>query len=383
MPADLLRIAFWADPNETHTRRWAGWFAARGHEVVLIVSPEVEVRPGLPDGIEVAVWPPYGGGPFKPFRYVAAARVMRRLVAEIGPDVTHAHYLSSYSWLAWLSGFRPYGVTTWGSDIYYDLTLGRRYTAFGRLALRGASFVTADSRDLLRATIAAGARPERTALVQWGVEVARFADAATDRLRTSLGLDGRRVVFSPRTIMPLYNHDVVLRALCRLPADVHLLMSARAAYPDELARIEGLIDELDLADRVTILPGIAYPDMAAHHRLADVVVSVPKTDGTPVTMWEAMAAGVPMVASDIPSLREWLADLTPDLLVPVGDVERTAGAIASVLEMPAPERQALGDRLRAFADERGDHDRNMAAMEELYRSAVRGRVEIPASIRPS
>lgn len=383
MPADLLRIAFWADPNETHTRRWAGWFAARGHDVVLIVSPEVEVRPGLPEGISVRVWPPYGGGPLKPLRYVAARRVMRRLVAEIDPDVTHAHYLSSYSWLAWLSGFRPYGITTWGSDIYYDLTLSRRYSTFGRLALRGAAFVTADSRDLLRATVAAGARPERAALVQWGVEVARFDTPPDPALRTSLGLDGRRVLFSPRTIMPLYNHEVVLRALRRLPPDVHLLMSARAAYPDELARVEGLIAELDLGDRVTILPGIAYPDMAQHHLLADAVVSVPNTDGTPVTMWEAMAAGVPMVASDIPSLREWLGALTPDLLVPIGDVDRTVTAISTVLDMPAGERASLSARLRAFAAERGDHDRNMAAMEEIYRSAARGRVVFPAATSPA
>jgi glycosyltransferase involved in cell wall biosynthesis len=183
--------------------------------------------------------------------------------------------------------------------------------------------------------------------------------------------------------MPLYNHDVILRALCETPADVHLVMSARGAHPDELDRVQSLVGELGLGDRVTILPGIAYPDMARHHRLADVVVSVPNTDGTPVTMWEAMAAGVPMVASDIPSLREWLGGLTPELLVPVGNVAATAMALRTALEMPSARRAELAERLQAHAAERGDHDRNMEAVEALYRSAARGRLEIPLAIRPS
>ncbi len=381
MPSDRLRLAYFANPNETHTRRWLGWFAARGHDVTIIVAPDVEVDPGIPDGIRVVHWPAYGGGPLKPLRYLSARRMFRRLLADIRPDVLHAHYLS-YGWLAWISGFRPYGITTWGSDIYYDLGLSRRYSTFGRVALRGAAFVTSDSRDLLTATVAAGARPERAALVQWGVEVERFSEAPDPALRARLGLDGRRVVFSPRTIMPLYNHEVVLRALLDLPDDVHLLMSARAAYPDELERVERLVADLALDDRVTILPGIAYPEMAQHHLLAEAVVSVPNTDGTPVTMWEAMAAGVPMVASDVPSLREWLETLTPQLLVPVGDVPATARALRDVLALEPAARAALAERLRVTAAERGDHDRNMEAVEMIYRSVAARRLEIPSMAVP-
>ena len=380
MPAERLRLAFLANPNETHTRRWLGWFAARGHEVTIIVAPDVEVAAGMPAAVAVVHWPQYGGGPVKPLRYLAARRVLRPLIASLRPDILHAHYLSSYAWLAWLSGVRPYGITTWGSDIYHDLGLTRQHALFGRLSLRGAAFVTADSRDLLRATVAAGARRERTALVQWGVEVASFGGPPDPALRASLRLEGRRVIFSPRTIMPLYNHDVILRALCELPADVHLVMSARAAPPDELHRTQSLVGELGVGDRVTILPGIAYSEMARHHRLADVVVSVPNTDGTPVTMWEAMAAGVPMVASDVPSLREWLKGLTPELLVPVRDVAATATALRTALEMPSVQRAELAERLRAFAAARGDHDRNMEAVEAMYRSVAQGRLEIPTAI---
>ena len=381
MPADRLRLAYLANPNETHTRRWLRWFAERGHEVTIVVAPEVSVEPGMPDGVRVAHWPPYESGRLKPLRYVAARRVLRPLFREIDPDVVHSHYLTTYGWLAWLAGARPYGITAWGSDLFFDLPASRRNAIFGRIALRGAAFVTADSRDLLRACVDAGARAERAAFVQFGVEVARFAAPPDPALRTRLGLDGRRVVFSPRTIMPLYNHEVVLRALAQLPEDVHLLMSARAAYPDELGRIEGLVAQLGLRDRTTVLDGIAYEEMAAHHRLADAVVSVPTTDGTPVTLFEAYAAGVPMIASDVPSLREWLGEVTPQFLVPVGDVAATARALREALDLDPAERAALSARLRAIAAEHGDHDRSMRNVEAMYRSAAEGRLQIPQALR--
>jgi hypothetical protein len=51
--------------------------------------------------------------------------------------------------------------------------------------------------------------------------------------------------------------------------------------------------------------------------------------------------------------------------------------------MPSARRVELAERLQAYAAERGDHDRNMEAVEALYRSAARGRLEIPLAIRPS
>lgn len=381
MPAERLRIGYLGDPNSTHTRRWASWFARQGHTVVLLVAPHVTVTEGMPAGITVVHWPPYGGGLFKPFRYIAARRVLRRLVRGLRLDILHVHYLTTYGWLAWISGFRPYGITAWGSDLFHDLGASRRNAWFGRLALRSAAFVTADSVDLLRACIAGGARRDRCAVVQFGVEVERFSPVADPALRKRLGIPaGRRIVFSPRTIMRLYNHDVIIPAFRRLPTDAHLLMSARVADPDELARVRALVSELGIDDRVTIVAEIPYEEMAGYHALADVVVSVPDTDGTPVTMFEAMAAGTPVVASDVPSLREWLGTLTPDLLVPVRDEKATLGAMQAVLEMDPARRMELTDRLRRMAHARGDHERNMQAMEGLYASAVAGRLAIPSGL---
>jgi hypothetical protein len=77
------------------------------------------------------------------------------------------------------------------------------------------------------------------------------------------------------------------------------------------------------------------------------------------------------VASDLPSVREWLGDLDPASLVPVGDVVATARAIEATLARPSAERTDLAVRGRRLIEERAGHDRNMASAETLYRDLLR------------
>jgi glycosyltransferase involved in cell wall biosynthesis len=77
------------------------------------------------------------------------------------------------------------------------------------------------------------------------------------------------------------------------------------------------------------------------------------------------------VATDLPSVREWLGDLDPGSLVPVGDAAATARAIAAVLLRPAAERAELALRGRQLIEERAGHDASMAAAEALYRELLR------------
>jgi glycosyltransferase involved in cell wall biosynthesis len=302
-------------------------------------------------------------------------RARRSLAAElrrIAPEILHAHYLTGHGWHARLSGFRPYAITLWGTDILVTARATRRGRLYARWSLGPAGLVTGDSEELVRAAVAAGARAERTHLVQFGVDTGRFSPGPDPAaLRERLGLAGRRVIFSPRSIAPLYRHDVVLEALARLPADVCVVMTRHIARESEVEALQRRAAELGLSDRLVMVPKVDHAEMADFYRMADLAVSVPMSDGTPVTLLEALSAGRPVVASDLPSVREWLGDLDPASLVPVGDVAATARAIGATLGRPAAERLDFAERGRRLVDERASHDASMAAAEALYRELLR------------
>ena len=364
-----LRLAFLGDANSVHTRRWIGYFAARGHLVHLLVTADAEVAPGLPAEVRICRLRPYGRRGLRPLGYLDARRAMQAALASIAPDVVHAHYLTGYGWLALVSGFRPYIVTTWGSDVYRSLG-SIRNKLLGWVALRRAWLVTADSHDLVRASIAAGARRRRTALIQFGGETERFTDGSADDLRERLGLKGRRVIFAPRVIAPIYRHRVFLEALSALEDDVVAVMSTHEAFPAELALVRAAATELGIADRLVIVPDIPHDEMVGFYRLADAVVSIPVTDATPVSLLEAMAVGRAIVATDLPSVREWLGDLDPEGLVRVDDSAAVVRALRVALGRSPETRKSLAAATRARVEERADHERNMRRMERLYERAA-------------
>jgi glycosyltransferase involved in cell wall biosynthesis len=369
MSDDRLSLAFLGDPNSIHVRRWVSFFAERGHAVTLIVPAGVQVEPGLTPSIRLERFRGFDAlSASAPLALLRSARSVRRAVARVQPDIVNAHFLTVHGWLAWLSGFHPYAVTLWGSDIYVGPRRWRAVRILARLSLRSADLVMGDSEDLLLAAQKLSAPRDRTELIGWGVDTTRFSGGeAPAELRSRLGLEGRRVVFSPRAINRLYRQNVVLGALAQLPADVAVVMSRYNADAPEVEAIERQAASLGLSDRLVIVDGIAHAEMPDFLRLADVVVSVPVSDATSVTILEALACERQVVAADLPSVREWLEELDPASMVPVDDVSATAQALARALERTPAERVAIGGRGRAIVRERADQTVSLGNVERLYR----------------
>jgi glycosyltransferase involved in cell wall biosynthesis len=343
-----------------HVQRWAGWFAAHGHDVHVADLWRARTEDGS------YPYPVHRLG-----RAMTAFLRLRRLAHELDTQLVHVHYLTHRGWLAFASGIRPYAVTLWGSDLLLDLDVSPLRVAWARLVLRSAALVTADSPELLRRATALGAHADRSTEIQFGVDTDRFAPGPPDpALLAELDLVGKRVIFAPRTLAERYRAGVVVEALAALPDDVVLLCTLAGADGAYVEHLRALARDLRVADRLRLAPPIPHGRMADVYRTADVVASVPMSDATPVSILEALASGVPVVASDLPSVRPWLQSLDPAWLVPVDDVAATTAALRAVLDRPAQDRAALAERTRAIVIEHADHGRNMARVEQLYRALV-------------
>ena len=110
--------------------------------------------------------------------------------------------------------------------------------------------MTADSVDLAEGAIAAGARRDRTTVVQFGVDTARFSPMPAERVAAPADRHpDARLVFSPRVIFPLNRHEDVIRAVAEMPEDVGLLLSALHADPEYQASLVELARSVGIADR--------------------------------------------------------------------------------------------------------------------------------------
>jgi glycosyltransferase involved in cell wall biosynthesis len=363
-----LRLAFLADPRSVHTRRWLGFFASRGHSVTLLVGGDEEINPELDPGIEIRRYRQFGRRRIPFFSSLQGAGALRRLVREIRPEILHAHYLTRFGWQAVRSGFHPYVVTGWGSDLLLDPHRSLRARLWARVALRGATLVTTPSNQLAEVAVTLGASRARVHRIPFGVDTREFIPSASRDEIGELGLADRRILFSPRAVRPLYRQEVVVAALAELPEDVVLVMSGRNADAAYLAGLRRQAIDLGVTDRVRVIDEISRPLMTNLFQAAEAIVSVPSSDGMPASILEAMACATPVIATDLAGPREALGPLADGLLIPAESASATlVAALTRLLEMPDGERRALREALRRRAEEEFDYVEAMSAMEELYR----------------
>ena len=140
--------------------------------------------------------------------------------------------------------------------------------------------------------------------------------------------------------------DVLLRALALAPEAGGLIVGGHDKEPD-LARVKALAQELGIADRVTFT-GLVDPAQVPSHLSRAMILALPNPASaisthftSPLKLFEYMAAGRPIVASDLPSIREVLKDNEHALLVEAGNAEALAAAIRRLIaDRPLAERLA-------------------------------------------
>lgn len=220
--------------------------------------------------------------------------------------------------------------------------LGRREQ---RVWTRAAGFVTT-TEGIRRSFEAAHGDRDRTAVIPNGCDVPedrRFPGLARER--------PPRIAYAGQ-LYPWKGVDVLVEAMAQVP-EARLVLLGGLEGEADLERVRALVQSRGLRER-TEMPGTRPQAEVARElgRAAVAVVPFLRTAMTehhtsPIKAFEAMAAGRPLVASDLPSSREFLRDGETALLVPPGEPGALAGAIRRLLADPA---LAEGLARRAFEE---------------------------------
>ena len=129
----------------------------------------------------------------------------------------------------------------------------------------------------------------------------------------------------------------------------------------------GLAEELGVRDRVLFLG--FRPDAQALIELMDIVAVPSVSEGTPLVVLEAMAAGVPVVASRVGGIPDQIRDGHEGILVPPGDSRALGDALLGLLRNPERARQ-MGEAGRLRAGTEFSHENMVRRVEGLYRAAL-------------
>ena len=181
-----------------------------------------------------------------------------------------------------------------------------------------------------------GAPAERIELVPPGVDHAFFSPGDRRGARTALGLDDRPTLLFVGRIQPLKGLAIAVQALAELRAtDARLVVvggPSGSDGPDEMARVDALIDHLGVRDRITFVAPQPHHMLSTFYRAADVVVVPSRSESFGLVALEAAACGIPVVAAAVGGLRTLVDDGVTGVLVESRDPSDFARCIDELLE---------------------------------------------------
>lgn len=197
-----------------------------------------------------------------------------------------------------------------------------------------------------------------------GVDSARFAPGGHD-VRAELGLIDVPVIIAVGRLVPIKNVGLAIDAM---PAIRQRVPGATLLVVGEGPEQEALLEHaraLKVADAVRFTGYVANDDVAPYYRAADVFVLPSEFDNSPNVVLEAMSCGLPVVATNVGGVAQYVENGRGGTLVPRGDQARLAEAVSDWLASAAA-RRAAGVHNRATVESKYSWRASAEALLAVY-----------------
>jgi glycosyltransferase involved in cell wall biosynthesis len=352
--------------GERHTADLANELFRRGHDVFAAVSTESPLIAELKRIPARNIFEL----PLRNALDVQSAIEIARRVREAGIEIIHAHVARDYL-LAALASRRSTVPLVLTRHLERPLKSLHRWT-LSRVA-RVIAVSEAVERSLLEQKIFA---PEKIRRIPNGIDVERFERRAgsfdTRRFRRLMGVEDRLLVGITGELREHKGQEDFLRAagfLAHRFEDVHFVIAGEDQSPrkEYRARLERLAAELDIQERVHFTGWLT--DVLELLPALDIFVSSSHVEPFGLVMVEAMACGLPIVATATGGAREIVEDNVTGKLVPIHDAEALAKGIAALIEDDTARRE-MGERGKERARDLFSLGRMVTETEALYREVL-------------
>ena len=350
-----MRILLLANKGSNHAKKIAEGIADRGHHV-FFVSPNDKADCSVKLNSKIRlITLKYGGKK----GYVFNALELRRLYKLIKPDVVNVHYASGCGLLASLAGLHPKVLSCYGSDIFEFPHLSRlnyfvlRHVLNNADALASTSYAMAEEiRRLIND------KSRKITITPFGVDI--------DRFKTLERCDNERPVIGIiKSFMPIYDIPLLINAFA-IVSQQSIFNPVLRIYGDGPLKDEllQLTTSLNIDSSVEFRGRIPNEEVPIALGKMDVFVNCSKQESFGVNILEAMACGIPVVATDCVGPKEILEDGVSGVILKERTPECLAETIIRLLEDESM-RIKMGRAGRKRVCEKYDWSKNILTLENL------------------
>jgi len=232
------------------------------------------------------------------FRLLSNIKRLQKVIAEEMPDVIHVHQINRLAYFIYraMNGTNiPLVTTAWGSDVLLVPQKNIIYRNMIASVIKYSSVVTADALIMIEAMKKLDTSNSKYIWLQYGIY-------------PIIPSIKEKIIYSNRLHKPLYNIDIIIRDFAAFSAKKSEWMLYVAGEGSETPKLKSLANELKLSDKIKFLGWVDKETNNKNYSIASIYVSIASSDGTSVSLLEAMSANCIPIVSDIPVTKEWIND---------------------------------------------------------------------------
>lgn len=348
-----MKICYVASPD-IHTDNWLRYFVDYGDEVHIITS-SANFQTELQGKVSIH-YLKHHQYPQRIINYAMNSIYMlgqvKGLLKDIRPDILHAQYIGDLAVLAAASGFYPFIATAWGSDVLVTPNESLLSKMALKYVLNHADIVTCDGEKILSILQLLSSHP-KVIKIYHGVDTSLFKPSITRQ---------DDVVISTRRLEPLYDVGSVIQAVVKVRESYPVKMIV-AGDGSQRGYLEDMVSNLKAKQYITFLGSLTREELAKQLGEAGIYTTSSLSDTTSVSLLEAMACGLPVIATNVGENSYWIKNGINGYIV-----ESAPDIAVKLLSMLGNKAEAtkMGAINRATIDSCANYCKEMATMREIY-----------------
>jgi glycosyltransferase involved in cell wall biosynthesis len=340
-----MKVLLLSATNSEHTEKWALGLAESGIEVGLFSFNKADYEWYNHKNIIVFFEPENqinAERTLTKLSYIKYVTILKKIIKHFKPDILHAHYATSYGLVGALSGFHPFIISVWGSDVYDFPTRSKFHKRVFQYNLKRADVLMSTSRimksELQKYT------DKDIIVTPFGVDVSEFS-----KRDVPAKVKGIVYIGTIKPIEAKYGIINIIEAAEILVKQGHhdnfkFLLVGPGSNLDEYRE---LISQKQLTSQIEITGRIPFSEISSYHNLLDIFVNVSIDDSESfgVAAVEAMSCEKPVIVTDVGGLLEVVNYGEFGVVVKKQDSEALANAIENLVN-DRDRAEAMGKKAR-------------------------------------
>lgn len=359
-----MKIFLLSPINSVHTQRWVTALSKNNVEIFLfsVHGKEMDYIKKLPN-VNFYIFKSELNAEsqlIKKIKYLSIIKTLKRKISEFNPDIIHSHYASSYGLLGALTGFHPYIISIWGSDIYKF----PNYSFINRLIIKN-NLKKADkvlSTSHIMAKEAKKYTNKKIEITPFGVDIDLFK-------KKSKPYNNTFIIGNVKTLSKNYGIDVLIKSfkiVVERNPGLKLKLQIIGEGPDE-GKLKVLSENLGINEKIDFLGKIENSSLPNYYNTFDIAVSLSNSESFGVVAIEAMACECPVVVSNADGFTEVVEDNKTGFIVPKNNAQAAAVAIQKFIDN-SKLIDKFGENGRKRVETLYNWDENVKTMIKIYTS---------------